>query len=257
MTKIHETAVIGKGAEIGEGAEIGPYCVISSNAKIGDGTRLMSHVVLDGCITIGRNCAVFPFACLGTQTQDLKYKGGKTCVEIGDRTTIREYVTINSATNADKVTKVGSNCHIMAYSHIAHECVVGNEIIMANCATLAGEVIVEDQAIIGGLSAVHQFTKIGRLCMIGGLARITQDCPPFMMIVGNPSEVHGVNTVGMERRNIDENARRLVKDAYKILYRRGLSTTQALEAIKAELQMCPELEHLIRFIESSERGIIK
>jgi len=254
---IHPTAIINDGAVLGRDVDVGPYCIIGANVRIGDGTRLMSHVVIDGWTTIGSGCTVFPFACLGTQTQDLKYKGGRTFVEIGDRTTIREYVTVNSATNDGEKTIVGSGCHICAYCHVAHACVVGNDVIMSNGATLAGHVIVEDQAIIGGLTAAHQFCRIGRLCMVGGMTRIVQDCPPFMIIEGNPSEVRGHNSIGLKRKNIAENSQRLIKEAYRILYREGLSTSQAVEKIKAELEMCPEIMHLLSFIDGSERGIIR
>jgi UDP-N-acetylglucosamine acyltransferase len=257
MTDIHPTAVIAAGAGIADGVAIGPYCVVGPNVTVGSGTKLMSHVVLDGHTKIGSNCAIFPFASIGTQTQDLKFKGGKTYVEIGDRTTIREYVTVNSATDEGKTTKVGSDCHICAYAHIAHACKVGDGVIMSNCATLAGEVVVEDQAIIGGLSAAHQFVRIGRLCMVGGCSAVRQDCPPFMMVVGNPAEVAGLNSVGLKRKNVSEAAQSELKRAYKILYRDGLSTSQALEKMRAELAMSPEVEHLISFIEGSERGITK
>ncbi|MFC1462736.1 acyl-ACP--UDP-N-acetylglucosamine O-acyltransferase [Verrucomicrobiota bacterium] len=257
MTSVHPTAIVAEGAELGADVEIGPYCIVGPNVSIGDETRLMSHVVLDGFTRLGSRCTVFPFACIGTQTQDLKYKGDKTSVEIGDGTTLREYVTVNSATNEGEVTSVGTGCHIMAYSHVAHACRVGDEVIMANCATLAGEVVVEDQAILGGLSAVHQFVKIGRLCMTGGCTKVTQDCPPFMIVDGNPANVRGVNVIGLERRGVDAGARKLLKLAYKILYREGLSTSQAVDRIRAEIPGSPEVDHLVSFIESSERGIVK
>ena len=257
MTSIHATAVVDKESEMGSDVEIGPYCVIGQEVAIGDGTCLKSHVVLDGCTRIGKECTVFPFATIGTQTQDLKYKGGRTSVEIGDRTTLREYVTVNSATNEGEVTRVGNDCHIMAYGHVAHACRVGNGVIMANCATLAGEVVVQDQAIIGGLSAVHQFVRIGRLCFIGGCTRVTQDCPPFMMVVGNPAEVTGLNSIGLKRKEMAPEARSLLKEVYRALYREGLSTSQALEKIRAKPGICAEVEELLVFIENSGRGIIK
>jgi UDP-N-acetylglucosamine acyltransferase len=257
MTKVHGTAIIEAGAELGENVEVGPYCVVGPCVRIGDGCRILSHVVVDGHTTLGRDCALFPFASIGTQTQDLKYRGGTTFVEIGDRTTLREYVTVNSGTNEGEVTRVGADCHIMAYCHVAHACQVGNRVIMSNCATLAGEITVEDEAIIGGLSGVHQFVRIGRLCMIGGLTPIRQDCPPFTMIAGNPPEVKGLNTVGMQRRGIDPEAQKLLKHAYRLVYREDLSTSQALERIRGELTMCPEIEQFVSFIEKSERGITK
>jgi UDP-N-acetylglucosamine acyltransferase len=254
---IHSSAIIGQGAELGADVEVGPYCVVGPQVKLGRGTRLHSHVVIDGRTTLGEQCNVFPFACIGTQTQDLKFKGGKTSVEIGDRTTLREYVTVNSGTNEGEVTRVGSDCHIMAYSHIAHACRVGNGVIMANGSSLAGEVIVEDQVGIGGMTGVHQFVRIGRLCFVGGMSRITKDCPPFMLVEGNPPEVRGVNSVGMERRGIGPEGLRTIKQAHQILYRQELSTRQAVDKIKAELPGSPEIEQLLTFIAQSERGILK
>jgi len=257
MKEIDKTAVVSPSAVLEDGVFIGPYCVIGPNVKICAGARLMSHIVIDGYTTIGASCSIFPFASIGTQTQDLKYKGGKTFVEIGEGTTLREYVTVNSGTEEGEVTKVGKKCHVMAYCHVAHGCKVGNEVIMANCATLAGYVTVEDMAVIGGLAAVHQFVRIGKMCMIGGCSKITQDCPPFMLVDGNPVSVHGPNSVGLKRRGINENAQRLIKEAYKILYRQNLSVSQAVEKIKAELSLCEEIEYLLKFIELSQRGIIK
>lgn len=257
MSQVHPTAVIGAGAEIGQGVEIGPYCVLGPNVKVLDGARLMSHVVVDGWTTIGSGCTIFPFASIGTQTQDLKFRGGKTFVDIGSGTTIREYVTVNSGTAEGEVTRVGERCHVMAYSHVAHACDVGNEVIMANCATLAGHVKVEQQAVIGGLAAVHQFVKIGRLCMIGGCTKVTQDCPPFMLVDGNPAGVHGINSIGLQRRNVSADAQHSLKEAYRWLYRKKLSVSQALEQIGQEVPPCPELTHLLSFVKASERGIIR
>lgn len=257
MTIIHPTAIVNDGAKLGEGVEVGPYSIIGGHVTIGSGSRIMPHVVLDGWTGIGSNCTIFPFATIGTQTQDLKYRGAKTFVEIGDRTTIREYVTVNSSTEDGETTRVGADCLLMAYSHVAHACEVGNGVIMANCATLAGHIVVEDEAIIGGLTAVHQFVRIGRLCITGGCTKVIQDCPPFMTVDGNPARVRGTNAVGMKRKNIGSRAQKLLKQAYRVLYRKKLSTSQALEKIRAELEMCPELEHLVSFIEKSERGVIK
>lgn len=257
MTAVHPTAIVASEAQLGKGVEVGPYSVIGPCVTVGDNCRIMSHVVLDGRTKIGANCVIFPFACIGTQTQDLKYQGGATFVEIGDGATLREYVTVNSGTKDGETTRVGSGCLLMAYSHVAHACRVEDGVIMANCATLAGEVVVEEQAIIGGLSAVHQFVRIGRLCMIGGCTRITQDCPPFMIIEGNPAAVRAVNSVGLKRKNVGLDAQNLLKQAHRILYRQNLSVSQALDRMRAELPPCPEIEHLISFIEKSERGIIK
>lgn len=257
MTEIHPTAIIESGAELDEGVKIGPYCIIGAHVKIGKNTKIMGHVYLDGWTTIGPQCTIFPFASIGTQTQDLKYKGATTFVEIGERTTLREYVTVNSGTNEGDVTRVGARCHIMAYSHVAHQCVVGNEVIISNAGTLAGHVIVEDGAIIGGLCGVHQFVRIGRMCIIGGCSKATQDIPPFMMADGNPATIHGLNTVGLQRHNVPEETRRILKEAHRIIYRQNLTVHKALETIKTELSPCPELEHLVAFIASSERGIAR
>ncbi|MBN1674452.1 MAG: acyl-ACP--UDP-N-acetylglucosamine O-acyltransferase [Kiritimatiellae bacterium] len=257
MTSIHPTAVIAEGARLGQGVEVGPYSVIGPNVSVGDRTRIMAHVFLDGCTRVGAECTVFPFSSIGTQTQDLKYAGGKTAVEIGDRTTLREYVTVNSGTAEGECTRVGSDCHIMAYSHVAHTCTIGDGVIMANGSQLAGEVVVERQAVLGGLVGVHQFCRIGRLAMIGHNSKVNQDVPPFMLADGNPLAVRGVNSVGMERKKVNAKARAALKNAHRFLYRMDLSTRQALEKIRAELEMLPEVEHLVRFIEESERGIVK
>jgi UDP-N-acetylglucosamine acyltransferase len=254
---IHPTAVIAEGAQLDVDVEIGPYCIVGEKVKIGAGTRLHSHVVIDGDTTIGRECRIFPFASVGTQTQDLKFRGGSTSVEIGDRTTLREYVTVNSGTNEGEITHVGSDCSILAYCHVAHACHVGNDVVMSNGATLAGDVIVEDQAIIGGMTGVHQFTRIGRLCMVGACSKIIKDCPPFMIVDGVPSQVRGVNAVGLERKGLSTETRDELKRAYRAIYRKGLSTQQAIEEIKQEISGCAEVDHLLSFIGDSKRGIVK
>ncbi len=255
--RIHPTAIVAPGAQIGDGAEIGPYCVIGEHVRIGRGARLQSHVCVDGWTTLGADCTVFPFASLGMQTQDLKYKGGRPRVEIGDRTTIREYVTVNAATNDGDVTVVGADCHIMAYAHIAHDCQVGNGVIIANCGTLAGHVIIEDHAVVGGLCGIHQFVRIGRLSIMGGCSKATQDVPPFMMADGNPIGIHGLNSVGLKRHSVPEDSQAQLKKAFKLLYREGLSTSQALARMETELDMVAEIRHLIGFVRASERGIVR
>jgi UDP-N-acetylglucosamine acyltransferase len=256
MTNVHPTAIVAEGAEIGEGVEVGPYCVIGPNVRIGDGTRVMAHAVLDGNTTFGRECSIFPFASIGSQTQDLKFQGGQTFVKIGDRTTLREYVTVNSGTHDGEVTRVGSDCHLMAYTHVAHACKVGDGVIMANCSALGGDVEVESQAVIGGLCAVHQFCRIGRLCMVGAGTKVAQDCPPFMIVDGNPARARGVNRVGLERKGVDAAARSALKEAYRMLYRSGQSTMHALETLRKAGGLCPEVLHLIQFVETSGRGIV-
>lgn len=257
MTNIHPTAVVAPGAELGEGVEIGPYCVIGPNVRLGPGTRLMSHVVLDGHTTLGRECTVFPFASIGSLTQDLKYRGGAPRVEIGDRTTLREYVTVNTATADGDATRVGSNCLIMACAHVAHDCRVGDGVIVANGTGLSGHVIVEDQVILGGITGIHQFCRLGRMAMIGGCSKVNQDVPPYMICEGNPAAVPAVNLIGLQRRGVPEESIRAVRDAHRIIYRAGLNTSQALTRIEQDVAPVPEIRHLLDFIRSSERGITR
>lgn len=257
MTRIHPSAIVHEGAQLGVDVEIGPYSIVGPNVKIGDRARIMPQVFLDGHTTLGEECTVFPFASIGSQTQDLKFKGGTTYAEIGARTTIREYVTVNSGTADGEVTRVGSHCHIMAYCHVAHGCRVGDRVIMANCASLSGDVLVENDVVIGGMTGIHQFTRIGCCAMVGGLAKITQDVPPYMLVDGSPAGIHGINSVKLQRMNVPAETVALIKKAFKVLCREGLSTRQALEKIRAEFAMTPEIEHLVTFIETSERGIIK
>lgn len=257
MTKIHPSAIIHEGAQLGVDVEIGPYSIVGPNVRIGDRAKIMPQVFLDGHTSIGPECTIFPFASIGSQTQDLKFKGGVTFVEVGARTTLREYVTVNSGTAEGEVTRVGAQCHIMAYCHVAHGSKVGDRVIMANGASLSGDVLVEDDVVIGGMTGIHQFTRIGGFAMVGGMAKITQDVPPFMLVDGSPAGVHGINAIKLQRLNVPVETQALIKKAFKVIYRDGLSTRQALEKIRAELAMTPEIERLVKFIETSERGIIK
>lgn len=254
---IAPTAVIHPKARLGADCFIGPYCVIGAHVTLGDRCRLHSHVVIDGHTSLGSENEIFPFACIGLKTQDLKWKGGITRTEIGNNNTFREYVTIHSATGDGEVTTVGSNNHILAYCHIAHNVTLGNHIIMSNVATLAGHIAVEDHAVVGGLAAVHQFCRIGKMAIIGGCSKVTQDVPPFMLADGHPAEVRTVNKVGMERNGVSEEAQSALKQAYKILYREDLTTPNALEKIQTTLPPLPELKHLVAFVRASERGICK
>ena len=254
---IHSTAVIHSCAQIGQNCEVGPHCVIGEHVVLGDGCRLHSHVVIDGHTTLGRGNEIFPFASIGLKTQDLKWKGGVTRTQIGDFNTFREYVTVNSATGDGEVTTVGSHNHILAYCHVAHNASVGNHVIMSNVATLAGHVVVEDYAVIGGLAAVHQFCRIGRMAIVGGCSKVVQDVPPFMLADGNPAETRTINKVGLERNGVSDEAHAALKQAYKILFREGLTISNALDRIEAELPPLAEIKHLIQFTRSSERGISK
>ncbi len=257
MATIHPTAIVHPKAQLGANCEIGPYCVIGEHVELGDGCRLHAHAVIDGHTRLGRENEVFPFACLGLKTQDLKWKGGITRTEVGDRNTFREYVTVHSATGDGETTIIGSDNHLLAYCHVAHNVTLGNHIIMSNVATLAGHVIVEDYAVVGGLAAVHQFCRIGKMAIIGGCSKVVQDVPPYMLADGNPAETRTVNKVGMERHGVSEEAQSAIRHAYKILFREGLTIPNALAKIEKELPPVPELQHLVSFVRSSERGISK
>lgn len=257
ISEIHPTAVIHPKAIIGPGCLIGPYCVIGENVELGARCRLHSHVVIDGHTRLGSDNEVFPFASIGLKTQDLKWKGGITRTEIGDGNTFREYVTIHSATSDGETTRVGSGNHILAYCHLAHNVQLGNRVIMSNVATLAGHVVVEDHAVIGGLAAVHQFCRIGKMAIVGGCSKVVQDVPPFMMADGNPAETRTVNKVGLERNGVSAEAQSALKNAYKILFREGLTISNALLRIQKELPPLTEILHLIQFVQTSERGISK
>lgn len=256
-THIHPSAVIHPGAEIGEDCIIGPYCVIGSKVRLGPKNHLHSHVVLDGHTTLGQENEIYPFASIGTRTQDLKWKGGTTRVEIGDRNTFREYVTIHSATSDGDATVVGSDNNLLANSHVAHDCRLGNRIIMSNVVQLAGHVVVEDHALLSGMAAVHQFARIGKHAMVAACTPVRQDIAPFMLVSGNPPETLKTNSVGLERAGVDPEVIRALGQAYRILFRDGLSTPNALSRIEAELPMSPEMQHLVQFIRASERGITK
>jgi UDP-N-acetylglucosamine acyltransferase len=257
MTEIHPSAVVHPKAKLGANCFVGAFCVIGEHVVLGKNCRLHSHVIIDGHTLLGNDNEIFPFASIGLKTQDLKWKGGVTRTEIGDNNTFREYVTINSATGDGEATRVGSNNHILAYCHIAHNCTLGNHIIMSNVATLAGHVTVEDHAVIGGLAAIHQFCRIGKMSIIGGCSKVVQDVPPFMMVDGNPAETRTVNKVGLERNGVSEKTQTALKKAYKVLFREGLTIPNALKRIERDLPASPEVQHLIDFVRGSERGIGK
>jgi UDP-N-acetylglucosamine acyltransferase len=255
--QVHPSAVVHPGAQIGEGSVIGPYCIIGEHVALGPRCLLHSHVVIDGHTKLGQGNEIFPFASIGLQTQDLKWKGGITRTEIGDFNTFREYVSIHSATSDGETTVVGNQNHILAYSHVAHNVVLGNRIIMSNVATLAGHVVVEDHAVIGGLAAIHQYCRIGKMSIVGGCSKVVQDVPPFMMADGNPAQTRTINKVGMERNGISEESQTALKTAYKIIFREGLTVSNALQKIEADLPQLEEIKHLLRFARSSERGLSK
>ncbi|NOZ69108.1 MAG: acyl-ACP--UDP-N-acetylglucosamine O-acyltransferase [Deferribacteres bacterium] len=255
--KIHRTAIVDSGAKLSEGVEIGPYCIVGKRVKLGKNTRLFSNVVIEET-EMGQNCVVYPFTSIGLPPQDIRYKGEKTAVRIGDNNIIREYITIHrGSVGGDKVTRIGNNNFLMAYVHIAHDCNIGNHVIMANATTLAGHVVVEDYAFIGGLVAVHQFTKIGAYSMIGGFSAIPQDIPPFTTAAGDRAKLYGLNTVGLKRQNFKDSTIKDLKKAYKILFRSKLTLKEAINKLKNEVEQSDEIKYLIRFIEENKRGICR
>jgi UDP-N-acetylglucosamine acyltransferase len=211
--------------------------------------------VIDGHTTLGERNELHPFACIGQKTQDLKWKGGVARVEIGNQNTFREFVTVHSATDDGGVTVIGSDNHLLAYAHVAHDVRLGDHIVMSNVATLAGHVIVEDHAIVGGLAAIHQFCRIGKMSIIGGCSKVVQDVPPFMMVDGNPAETRTINKIGLDRNGVSEEAKAALRQAHKILFREKLTIPNALARIEAELPPSPEVRHLVEFVRNSGRGI--
>lgn len=257
MAIIHPLAIVAAGADLGPDVEIGPFCTVGPRVRLGAGTRLISHAVLDGDTSLGDGCTVFPFASVGMQTQDLKFKGGSSRTEIGAGTTIRECVTIHAATSEGGVTRIGEKGHIMAYAHVAHDCQVGDHVILSNGAQLAGHVMVEDRAIVSAMTGVHQFGRIGTLSFVGAYCKVTQDVPPYMLVDGTPARVPAINAVGLKRAGLGEEAQRALKQVHRLLYRSELSTGDALLRIEAEVEQTPEVLNVVRFIRASERGIVK
>jgi UDP-N-acetylglucosamine acyltransferase len=256
-TKVHPTAVIDPSASIGEGCEIGPYCVIGPDVELGAGCWLHHHVSLSGPSRFGVENRFHSFAALGGQTQDLKYTAEPTHLHVGNGNVFREFVTVHRGTNPGSITRIGSRGNFLAYVHIAHDCIVGDEVIFSNNGTIAGHVEVGDRAVVGGLTAVHQFCRIGRLALTGGCSKIVQDVPPYMIADGNPAKVRSFNKVGLERNGFSEEAMRNIKDCYRILYRTHLNVQQAVEQIRTDLPSAPEVEEIATFVTSSPRGIIK
>ncbi len=255
---IHQTAIIHAGAQIADDVEIGPYAIIGEHVSIDSGTTVGPHTVIEGWTEIGRDNRIFQFASIGAPPQDLKYRGEKTLLKIGDRNNIREFATLHRGTaDGGELTVVGNDNLFMAYSHVAHDCRLGNHVILANAATLAGHVEVEDFAILGGLCAVHQFTRIGAHVMISGGSMVTQDIPPFSIAQGARAKTVGINQIGMKRRGFSEDSVRAVKQAYKLIFRSGLKLEEALEQVVAELSGFPEVEEFTGFIRCSTRGIAR
>ncbi|HOD36051.1 MAG TPA: acyl-ACP--UDP-N-acetylglucosamine O-acyltransferase [Syntrophales bacterium] len=258
MMNIHPAAIVDPGAQLSEGVQIGPYTVIHSDVTIGKNTVIGPHVIIDSHTDIGADCRIFQFSSIGAAPQDLKYRGEETRVIIGDRNVIREFVTINRSTTADiGMTKIGNDNLIMAYSHVAHNCRLGNFIVMANAANLAGHIDVEDFAIIGGLSGVHQFTRIGTHAFIGGASAVAQDVPPYVTVSGNRARLYGLNVVGLKRRGFSEETLKALRQTYKIIFRSALTLKKAVAIVRAEVPDLPEVRHMVEFIEGSERGVCR
>ncbi len=258
QNRIHPTAIVDPKAEIDSSVEIGPFCIIKGEVRVRKGARLLSHVIAEGLTEIGENCTIHPYASLGFPPQDLKYRGEPTKLIIGDNNTIREYASIHRASvGGEGTTFIGNNNFLMAYVHIAHDCKIGNNVVMANAATLAGHVLIEDYAVIGGLVAVHQYTRIGRNAMVGGFSGIAQDIPPYMIASGSRAKLYGPNTIGLKRQGLSEEAINAIKKAYKILFREKRSMKDAIKKVGDEMPGIEEVHHLIRFIEKNKRGICR
>src|SRR3954463_9557337 len=256
MTGIHPSAIIDQDAKIGNNVSIGAFAIVGPDCVIGDGCAISPHAVLERHVRLGENVKVGIGSVLGGDPQDLKFKGELTTVEIGANTTIREYATINRGTSQSFKTTVGENSFIMSYVHLAHDCHVGNGVIISNATQLAGHVTIDDKAIISGVTAVHQFVKIGKFSFIGGCSRVPKDVAPYVKAVGNPIKLYGLNAVGLERNGFPEEVRRELKRAYRLFFKSELNLSQARERASAELQMYPEVEEFLRFFDTSDRGLV-
>jgi UDP-N-acetylglucosamine acyltransferase len=257
-TEIHKSAIVSKKAEIGDDVFIGPYCIVGDGVSLGRGTKLISHVVIEGDAEIGEDSVIHQFATIGLPPQDLKYKGEKTSVKIGRKNIIREYASIHRASiSGNGVTRVGDSNFIMAYVHIAHDCIIGTSNILANASTLAGHVLIEDFVFIGGLVAIHQNNRVGSYAMVGGCTGITQDIPPYTMASDHRAKLYGLNVIGIKRRGFTDETVNTLKKAYKILFRDKAPMSEAIERIKTSLPQIPEILHLVEFIEANKRGICR
>lgn len=256
MSRIHSTAIVEEGAVIGENVTIEPYAVVKKNVTLGAHVVIKSHAYIDGHTTIGESTVVWPGASIGTKTQDLKFQGEKTFVTIGQACEIREFVTINASCGEGSTVSIGDHCLVMAYCHVAHNCSIGNHVIMSNGAMLAGHVTLEDFVIIGGMTPIHQRSRIGRYAMVGGLSRVTSDVPPYTLGAGVPYRVGGLNMVGLKRHRFRYELRRDLTKAFKLTYRSKFGLEEALAKIEKEVEPSPEVQHWVSFCRSSERGLI-
>jgi UDP-N-acetylglucosamine acyltransferase len=253
--EISHAAFVDPNARIGKGVRIGPNTIVGPNVEIGDGTVVGANCLIDGWTTIGSQCRIWHCAVIGVEPQDFKFKGARSFVRIGDGNTIREFATIHRATGEDSETVVGNGNYIMAYVHIAHNCRVGNSTVLSNAVNMAGHVTIEDHAAVSGLSVVHQFVRIGEYSFTGGGSRVPMDIVPYIKAAGNPPVINGLNTVGLQRHGFSPDTIKVLKQAYRLLFRSGLNVSSAVERIKSDLPQIPEIKHLIDFISKSERGI--
>ena len=255
---IHATAIIDSGAEVGSNVVIGPYSVIGANVVIESGTVIGPHVVVDPYTSIGPDCRIFQYAAVGTVPQDLKFGGEKSFVKIGAKTTVREFVTIHRGTaEGGGITEVGEENLLMAYSHVAHDCITGRGVILSNNTTLGGHIIIGDYAVIGGLVAIHQFVRVGDYAFVGGKSAVVKDIPPYVIASGDRASLHGLNNVGLKRKGFSQETLLQLKKAYRIIFRIGLTLNEAIERVRAEVDQIPEVKNLIKFIKSSQRGITR
>lgn len=255
--KIHPTAIVDKKAKLADDVEVGPYAIIGPNVEIGKGTVIGPRANIEGHTTLGEGNRIFTGAVIGSAPQDLKYKGQKSFLKIGKNNTIREYVTMNSGTEEGTTTCVGDGNLFMAYSHVAHNCRVGNNCVIANAGTLAGHVTLEDKVVLGGFSGIHQFTRVGKMSIIGGCSKVVQDIPPFSTCDGNPARVYGLNLIGVRRAGMPQKAQRELKKAFKILFHSRLALKNGIEKVKKETASIEEVEYLLNFLKDSERGICR
>jgi UDP-N-acetylglucosamine acyltransferase len=252
---VHATAIVHEEAELGRGVTVGPWALIGPRVVVGDRTVIGPRVLIEKDTILGEDCHVSNGAVLGTDPQDLKFKGEHSTLRIGDRTRIREFATVNRGTAASGCTVVGSDCLLMAYTHVAHDCVIGNHVILSNSVNMAGHVSIEDWVIVGGVTPIHQFVRIGAHAFIGGGSRVPQDIPPYCRAAGNPPKLYGLNTVGLERRGLSEETRRALKQAYRLLFKSDVALSKAVDRAEEEVPGVPEVKHLLAFIRASERGV--
>ncbi len=255
---IHHTAIIDKNARLGNNVKIGAYSVIGPNVIVGDNTEIKAHCVIEPYVELGPDCTIYQFAAIGAPPQSVKFEGEETWVKIGSGTMIREFVTIHRGTGfGGGITRIGDKCFLMAYTHIAHDCIVGNNVVMSNNATLAGHIEIGHNATVGGLVAIHQFVRIGEYAFIGGKSAVVKDIPPYVIAAGDRARLHGLNRIGLKRQGFSELALNRLKKAYRIIFRIGLTLNEAIERVKAELEPTAEVTRFIEFIQNSKRGITR